>query len=185
MIPGSPRPGALWRAGLRFRRRLIDARAVLLLSTLPLGIASACQPGGTSRPGPIGFDTATVWVRTQSDSLSLLVEIARTEAQQEIGLSGRPTLDSGSGMLFEFDGLRSGDEGFWMWGTLVPLDIAFMDEDGVIRRVLSMDVCDVAGGEESCPGHFPGVEHASALETNQGWFAANGLGVGARVRVVR
>lgn len=88
-------------------------------------------------------------------------------------------------MLFEFDDLRSGDDGFWMWGTSMPLDIAFIDEAGVVIRLLSMAVCDVEGGEESCPGYFPGVGYASALEVNQGWFAAKGIGEGVRVRVVQ
>lgn len=175
------------------RVALARARARAFPSILAACVMGACQPGYAGSPGSgslgppasITFDTATVWVRTQADSVSLLVEVARTEAQQEIGLSGRPSLDPDSGMLFAFDGLRSGDDGFWMWGTSFPLDIAFMDEGGLIKRVLSMDVCDVEGGEESCPGHFPGVEHESALEVNRGWFEANGVGVGARVRVAR
>ena len=45
------------------------------------------------------------------------------------------------GMMFLFDGPRAADDGFWMWGTSIPLDIAFVDEGGVVRRVLGMEPC--------------------------------------------
>ena len=67
------------------------------------------------------------------------MEVANTEAQQSFGLMDRPALDSMSGMLFVFDTLRAADAGFWMWRTLVPLDIAFIDSASVIRRVLPME----------------------------------------------
>lgn len=155
------------------------------LCALSLGVLCGCQPGNVSVPGPISFDSASVWVHTRLDSVPLLVEIARTEAQHELGLSGRPMLDPESGMLFEFDDVRSGDDGFWMWRTLIPLDIAFVDRSGLIVRILSMDSCDLAAGDEECPGHFPGVGYSAAIETNRGWFAEKGITEGSRVRVVR
>jgi len=87
-------------------------------------------------------------------------------------------------MLFEFDRPRSGDDGFWMWRTRIPLDIAFVDEAGVILVILGMDVCE-SDDLESCPGYFSGVRYVAALETNRGWFSRNGIDVGARVIVVR
>ena len=87
-------------------------------------------------------------------------------------------------MLFQFDRVRTGDEGFWMVGVEVPLDIAFLDEDGVILRILNMDLCQGPGDTESCPGYFPGVAYSAALEANRGWFEANGIELGASVVVV-
>ncbi len=146
---------------------------------------AACGGYAVAPVPPVAFDTATVWIHGGSDSVRLLVEVAETEAQHEVGLSGRTSLDPGSGMLFEFDEPRSGDEGFWMWRTLVPLDVAFVDGSGVIRRILGMSLCEVEEAPEPCAGYFPGVAYSSALEVNRGWFAARGVGEGARVDVVR
>lgn len=131
------------------------------------------------------FDSATVWVVQASDSARLTAEIADSRRKQEVGLSGRPSLGHDHAMLFEFDAERSGDDGFWMVGTKMPLDIAFMDGAGVIRKILGMDVCDEAHAVDDCPGYFPGVPYWSALEVERGWFAEQGLGVGAHLGIIR
>ncbi len=87
-------------------------------------------------------------------------------------------------MLFQFDRVRSGDEGFWMVGVEVPLDIAFLDGDGLILRILTMDLCQSTLSVNACPGYFPGVEYSSAIEANRGWFETNRIDVGASVVVV-
>ena len=151
--------------------------------TLSLPGITACLPARFDPLPPIAFDTAVVWIHSGADSLRPLAQVARSSAQHEIGLSGRPALDRDSGMLFEFDGPRSTDDGFWMWGTSVPLDIAFIDAAGVIVRVLEMDPCVPPQPEESCPGYFSDVAYASALEVNGGWFARHGVAEGARVAI--
>ena len=94
-------------------------------------------------------------------------------------------LGAESGMVFQFESPRSTEDGFWMWRTKVPLDVAFIDSAGVIRQILGMDVCAGEVGPDSCPGYFPDAEYVSALETNRGWFAGKGIGVGARVSLER
>ena len=42
-----------------------------------------------------------------------------------------------------------------MVGVEVPLDIAFLDENGLILRILTMDLCQSPGSADSCPGYFP------------------------------
>ena len=154
--------------------------APLTAALFPLVVVSSCATAGPNPDTAVTFDTATAWIHQSSDSTRLLVEIARSNDQHEVGLSGRLALDPESGMLFEFDSPRSGDAGFWMWRTRVALDIAFLDEAGVIRRIPGMDVCD-AVDSDSCPRYFPDVGYVAALETNRGWFAGKGIEVGARV----
>jgi len=147
--------------------------------------AVACGQAAPPPPAaPLGFDTATAWFHQDGDSTRLLVEVARTVEQHEVGLSGRSRLDPESGMYFVFERVRGGDEGFWMWGTRVPLDIAFVSADGVVLGILGMPTCDPGAGEDACPGHFPEVEHSIAIEANLGWFARHGLREGARVTLV-
>lgn len=161
-------------------------RELLACATLAAGTclwAAACTPARYRSEGAISFDTAAVWVVRGADSSRLAVEVADSRRKQEVGLSGRSSLAPDAGMLFVFDVERSGEDGFWMVGTRMPLDIAFMDDGGVIKKLLQMDVCEEADGVDACPGYFPGVPYRSALEVNRGWFAKRGLGVGAHVRI--
>ena len=144
----------------------------------------ACAPPGGVSPANVAFDTATVWVRQGNDSASARVEVAVTTAQHEVGLAGRTSLDPESGMLFLFDPPRSPDEGFWMWRTRVPLDIAFVTADGLVLSVLAMEPC-AAAVQDDCPGYFADAPYAAALEMSGGWFGRHGLGSGARLRVER
>lgn len=152
------------------------AALVVALGWTPLAACTYTVAPGTE----VGFDTARVWVRQGADSAALLVEVARTLPQQALGLMDRPALDPASGMLFVFDEPRSA--GFWMWRTRVALDVAFMDEAGVVQRILTLEPC-LDPDQDACPEHRPGVEYSSALEANAGWFARQGLSVGAEVRV--
>lgn len=131
----------------------------------------------------MAFDTVRAWMHgVEGDSTDLLVEVAATEAQQTRGLAGRSELDTDSGMLFVFEEVRPDTAGFWMWGTRIPLDIAFLDRDGVVLEILSMEPCP--GPEpDGCPVYTPSVEYWKALEVNRGWFARNGYGVGDRLRI--
>lgn len=158
-------------------------RTALLTSVLLWTAIGACGDAGSAWTSPLAFDTATVWLHGGTDSASLLVEIARSDDQRAFGLSRRPSLDPGSGMLFEFDSIQGADHGFWMWRTNIPLDIAFADTAGVIQRILAMEVCGVT--PESCPTYPPGVPYWQALEANLGWFADHGVEVGDRLSVQR
>lgn len=70
---------------------------------------------------------ATVIINNQKFS----VEVARTQSQQEKGLSGRGHLDHNSGMLFVFE--KSDIYSFWMKDTLVPLDIIWIDNNQIVE----------------------------------------------------
>lgn len=70
------------------------------------------------------YDTAKVQVAGQT----LSVELARTSAQQELGLSGRSGLADGTGMLFVFE--KPAQYGFWMKDMNFPLDIIWLSDAG-------------------------------------------------------
>jgi uncharacterized membrane protein (UPF0127 family) len=70
------------------------------------------------------------------------VEIASTDAQREVGLMNRKSLDENKGMLFAFE--TKGYLYFWMKNTLFSLDLIFMDENGYIKHI--------ARGAQPCVG---------------------------------
>lgn len=162
-----------------FRRQLrAHSRAWAGLGVILL--AGSCTGAGSPWAQDVTFDTARVWIHGDADSTDLLVEVARSEAQQSRGLSGRDTLDPDAGMLFVFDEVRPDTAGFWMWRTRMPLDIAFLDRDGVILEVLTMEPCE-ARHRDACPIYAPGVPYWFALEVNEGWFGRRGIDVGDRL----
>lgn len=143
-------------------------------------LLTACAPPEGERPPALAFDTAAIALATPGDTVRLTVEVARTPDQRAYGLKDRPTLAEGAGMLFVFDSVQGADEGFWMWRTLVPLDIAFIDSTGSVGTILSMEPCD-SPYAEWCEPYVAGVRFLWALEMNEGWFERNGVGVGARL----
>lgn len=103
------------------------------------------------------------------------VEIALDERSRRYGLMFRSKLGDNCGMLFVFE--NNGVRTFTMRNTLIPLDIAFIDENGVIAEILTMQ-----------PGvaRYPSaVQSRYALEVNEGWFETNNLAVGSTVNFIK
>jgi uncharacterized membrane protein (UPF0127 family) len=65
-----------------------------------------------------------------------------------------------------------------MKDTLIPLSIAFIDDENRIISIQDMDPCT----EDPCPGFAPKQPYWAALEVNQGAFAEWGVEVGDVVR---
>jgi len=95
-------------------------------------------------------------------------------------LMERPSLPEDHGMLFVYDEVQPGSAGFWMYRTLIPLDIAYIDTGERIVAILPMDPCG-SPNPAVCRLHPPGVPYLRALEVNRGHFARRGIGVGDRV----
>ena len=85
------------------------------------------------------------------------VSIAKTEEEQIKGLQGVHTLPEAEGVLFVFE--ESGDVGFWMKDTLIPLDIIYINDDDEVIAV-----------EQGTPGDETILEHPDVkyvLEVNK------------------
>lgn len=99
-------------------------------------------------------------------------EVAATQENRMLGLMHRKTMAPQRGMLFVFDGTAR--HCMWMRNTLLPLAVAFLDEQGRIINV-----------EEMLPqtedNHCAAKPAKYALEMNAGWFKARGLGAGTAI----
>lgn len=99
-------------------------------------------------------------------------EVASTPEQRAIGLMHRPTMPANDGMLFVFE--RAGQQCFWMKNTMLPLSIAFLDDDGTVVNIEEMKPHTLDSHCSARPVRF-------ALEMNQGWFGKRAIKPGAKI----
>ena len=64
---------------------------------------------------------------------NILLEVAKTTTEREIGLINRNQLEKNSGMIFVFEQPKV--LAFWMKNTLIPLDIIFLDKNFNILNI--------------------------------------------------
>lgn len=137
--------------------------ALALLVTL----ASAVSPV-TAQEGPQKLPS----VRLNAGIHNIQAEVAQNEQQRAIGLMNRNSLGTNDGMLFVFE--RPGTQCFWMKNTLIPLAIAFLEDDGTVVNVTEMQA-------RSLDSHCSAKPVRLVLEMNQGWFTKRGLGAGSKL----
>lgn len=140
---------------------------------LVLLLSAAC--GSSQEPNPNDGSSATLEIRTAAGVRTFDVEVADTTDEQRAGLMGRRTLSPFDGMAFVWtDPVQTS---FWMKDTLIPLSIAFWDEDGRIVWIADMEPCRA----DPCPTYGPSVPFVGAVEVAQGEFERRGVGVGDTV----
>jgi uncharacterized membrane protein (UPF0127 family) len=69
----------------------------------------------------------------KTEKTSNLVEIAATSSTRKSGLMYRKILESNHGMLLDYK--RAVNTAIWMKNTYIPLDIIFIDINGVIVKI--------------------------------------------------
>jgi uncharacterized membrane protein (UPF0127 family) len=148
-------------------------RVKILLVLLAL-VVSGCSYGddGSTASDQPTFEPASAIIETDDGPVMVNVEVAATDETREKGLMNRESLDEDSGMLFLF--FEPTSSGFWMKNTLIPLSIAFFNEQGRILKILDMTPCK----KDPCKIYDPEVEYSGALEVNRGAFDRWGVSVG-------
>jgi uncharacterized membrane protein (UPF0127 family) len=138
--------------------------AAALLSPLPC----AAQGAEPNPPLPHVF--------LQAGIHRIKAEVADTQQKRSRGLMMRKSLQSNSGMLFVFE--QAAQHCFWMKNTLIPLTIAFLDDDGTIVTLADMEPHNESSNCPAKPIRY-------ALEMDQGWFKAKGIKTGDRIGGLR
>jgi len=136
--------------------------AGLMLALCAVGSAhAACTPGSLDLRWPGG-------------QAHITVEVAADQAAREKGLMFREHMASSAGMIFVYQAPIHAR--FWMKNTLIPLDMIFADETGLVTVVHSdavpQDLTPIDGGE--------GVMYV--LEINGGLAKRIGIAAGAEMR---
>lgn len=147
-------------------------RLAALSLVLGLGLMGA-GPTATPPAAAQGQAQPTLpMVALQAGIHLVKAEVADDERKRAIGLMFRESLAPNHGMLFVFR--EKAGHCFWMRNTLIPLSIAFLDDDGTI-----VNIEDMAPRSED--SHCPKRPVRFALEMEQGWFAKRGLAAGAKL----
>lgn len=136
------------------------------LSTLALALA-CIAPASAQGPQP-----ALPTIKLSAGIHLITAEVAASDPSRMRGLMFRESLAPNHGMLFVFD--HKAIHCMWMRNTLIPLSVAFVDDDGAI-----VNIEDMAPRTET--SHCARRPVRFALEMEKGWFAKRGIGSGARL----
>ena len=162
-----PQASAARIAGGQRAFRLLDRmRGVCLAVALLAGACSvSAQTAGVPQQGLPRTELTAGMHR-------IVAEVAADHASRATGLMHRRSLASNHGMLFVFQ--EKSPQCFWMRNTLIPLSIAFLDDDG---RIVNIE--DMAPMTEN--SHCSKEPVRFALEMEQGWFQRRGVNAGDRL----
>jgi len=114
----------------------------------------------------------TVELRVGSDNY--IVEVAQTPEERQKGLMNRDSIGEFEGMLFIFP--RDQHLSFWMKNTTIPLSIAFLSSDGIIKSIHDMRPLSERSVESGYAVRY-------ALELPQGGFERSGVFVGDTIEI--
>lgn len=129
--------------------------------------------GASAATAGVACDPAAVTILAPGGAQHFSIEIAADEKAQARGLMFRPSLPAGAGMLFVFDPPRR--TSFWMHNTMIPLDMIFIDDTGLVESVAERRDT-YSDRTSSSTGKVRAV-----LEINEGLAQEYGIGPGTRV----
>ena len=155
-----------------------------LLALLIAALLAVPPPDRARAQSAIGTcgDPNAPYAEVQIDSLPRIdLRLARTEAERATGLMYVQNMPADNGMLFIY--ASQSNEGYWMYHTLIPLSIAWIDYDGTIVDIQDMDRLDNPDdpAEAMRKSHPPVASYWYALEVNEGWFVQHGVGIGQQM----
>ncbi|PKO94609.1 MAG: hypothetical protein CVU16_01905 [Betaproteobacteria bacterium HGW-Betaproteobacteria-10] len=123
--------------------------------------------------------SATAWAQNSMPIIELTAgfhrieaEVAANDPNRQLGLMNRQSMPAQRGMLFVFP--QNNTHCMWMRNTLLPLSVAFIDDEGKVINIEDMQ-------PQTEDNHCARRPARYALEMNLGWFAQRGLKAGVKL----
>ncbi len=142
--------------------RFADLTKYVAGATLAVMITSTC----TEAKAPVA-------ILGQNHS-QVKLEVAATEQEITRGLMYRTSMPEDAGMVFLFDPPRPVN--FWMYHTLIPLDMIFVKNNKVVKIFENAQPCksEKPGDCQTYPAG-DGIEVTEVVEVNGGYSKRHGL----------
>lgn len=154
-------------------RYLDSATLFKLFTAASLLLCGWLTANAQAAPGPIGEPQLNLARTVITAGVHRIdAQVAATPEQRQVGLMHRKTMPANEGMLFVFEAAHK--QCFWMRNTLLPLTIAFLDDEGRIVNMADMQPLSDQSHCSSEPVRY-------VLEMNQGWFKKRGLKAGDKL----
>lgn len=165
-------------SGMSHPATAIEGRCVKPLPETPPPQAKPASDAACPKdPAPQTFTTAKLELPSEaSGSLkALTVELARTTEETSRGLMYRREMPEDRGMLFDLRNRRK--LAFWMKNTCLPLDMMFIDDDGLVVGILEqVPVLNLDERSVDCPARY-------VLEVNAGFSRRHGIRPGQKLKL--
>jgi uncharacterized membrane protein (UPF0127 family) len=138
----------------------------------PPASASACPPDPEGIPK---LPIAQVAFPDAASKPKVEVEIVKSDTETQRGLMYRMSMPEAHGMLFNLR--ERSDHAFWMHNTCLPLDMLFVDDDGLIVGIIegATPLTDTTRSV-GCPSTY-------VLEMNAGWCRRHGVRAGQKMGI--
>ena len=119
-------------------------------------------------------DPSVIDLKGEWGQARFTIDVADDAQERSQGLMNVPSMPRSKGMLFVYEQVSAVT--FWMENTLIPLDMLFIREDGVVTHIhenaIPLDRTSIPGG--------PPV--LAVLEINGGLASTYGITTGTQVR---
>lgn len=125
------------------------------------------------KPAPIQSSTKGQLVISGT---TINIETADTTQRRSLGLGGRDTLATDSGMLFTFP--DQAKHSFWMKGMRFALDFIWIRKMKVVDILKNAQPPQPGQADETLPVYVPNQPVDSVLEVNAGFVDSHGIKVG-------
>jgi uncharacterized protein len=146
------------------RQKTINMAFSLSAKLLAVTLALApCAPTLAEQPAKLPVIPLNIGIHV------IKAEVAANPTDREQGLMFRERLGPNEGMVFLFEGPAS--VCMWMKNTLLPLSVAFIDENGKIINIEDMK-------PQTTASHCAKKQIRYALEMNRGWFRQKNIKAG-------
>jgi len=169
---GQPAPTGPALAATDAGGRCIVATPVEAPVLPPPASAAACPPDPDGIPK---LPIAQVAFPEAASKPKVEVEIVKSDTETQRGLMYRMSMPEAHGMLFNLR--ERSDHAFWMHNTCLPLDMLFVDDDGLIVGIIE-GATPLTDSTRSvgCPSTY-------VLEMNAGWCRRHGVRAGQKMGI--
>ena len=113
------------------------------------------------------------------DGHLFLIEVARTQQEQETGLAKYMSYSQKNAMYFPFP--RPGYVAFWMKGMHFPIDILFIRNEKIVT--IAANIPAPTPGQTHLPTYVPASPADGALEISAGLSQKYGFRIGDTVKL--